>query len=146
MSEVERRLEDLGLAVPAEVKLPPGIEIPFRWVRTRGNRAFVSGHGALTPDGSLAGPFGKVPSEVSLEEAQESARLTTLAILASLQRELGDLGRVTSWLVVNGLVNAEPGYPQTTSVINPCSELIWPCGDPRPGRTLVQPSGWLRCR
>ena len=28
------------------------------------------------------------------------------------------------WLTVNGYVNAEPGYRQTTAVINPCSELI----------------------
>jgi enamine deaminase RidA (YjgF/YER057c/UK114 family) len=124
MSEIERRLGDLGLVLPAETKLPPGVEIPFRWVRTRRDRAFVSGHGALKPDGSPAGPFGKVPNEVSLEEAQESARLTALAILASLRRELGNLDRVTNWLMVNGLVNAEPGYPQTTAVINPVSTLI----------------------
>jgi hypothetical protein len=76
------------------------------------------------PDGTPAGPFGKVPSEVSLEDAQGSARLTTLAMLSSLRQELGDLDRITSWLVVNGLINADPGYPQTTAVINSCSELI----------------------
>lgn len=133
MSEIERRLGDLGLMLPAETKLPPGVEIPFRWVRTSGDRAFVSGHGALTPDGSPAGPFGKVPNEVSLEEAQESARLTALAILANLRRELGDLDRVTNWLVVNGLVNAEPGYPQTTAVMNPFSQLILALYGPEAG-------------
>ena len=35
-----------------------------------------------------------------------------------------DLDRVSAWLIVNGYVNAEPGYPQTTAVMNPCSELI----------------------
>jgi YjgF/chorismate_mutase-like, putative endoribonuclease len=62
--------------------------------------------------------------EVSLEDAQESARLTTLAMLSSLRQELGDLDRITSWLGVNGLISADAGYPQTTAVINPCSELI----------------------
>jgi enamine deaminase RidA (YjgF/YER057c/UK114 family) len=122
--KVEARLDDLGAELPAETALPPGVEIPFRWVRARGTRAFVSGHGALMPDGTPAGPFGKVPSEVTLEDAQESARLTTLAMLSSLRRELGDLDRITSWLVVNGLINADPGYAQTTAVINPASELI----------------------
>jgi hypothetical protein len=42
----------------------------------------------------------------------------------SLRRELGDLDRITSSLVVNGLINADPGYAQTTAVLNPCSELI----------------------
>jgi enamine deaminase RidA (YjgF/YER057c/UK114 family) len=32
--------------------------------------------------------------------------------------------RVTAWLMVNGFVNAEPGYPQTTAVMNPLSDLI----------------------
>ena len=122
--KAEARLEQLGAALPAETALPPGVQIPFQWVRVRGTRAFVSGHGALMADGTPAGPFGKVPSEVSLEDAQESARHTTLAMLSSLRQELGDLERITSWLVVNGLINADPGYPQTTAVINPCSELI----------------------
>jgi enamine deaminase RidA (YjgF/YER057c/UK114 family) len=122
--KVEARLKDLGAVLPAEMALPPGVQIPFRWARARGTSAFVSGHGALMPDGTPAGPFGKVPSEVTLEDAQESARLTTLAMLSSLRRELGDLDRITSWLVVNGLINADPGYAQTTAVINPCSELI----------------------
>ena len=26
--------------------------------------------------------------------------------------------------MVNGYINAEPGYPQTTDVMNPCSDLI----------------------
>jgi hypothetical protein len=56
---------------------------------------------------------------VSLEQAQESARLATLAMLASLRRSLGSLDRVRSWLMVSGFVNADPGYAQTTLVINP---------------------------
>ena len=124
MPDVARKLQALGLELPKETKPPPGVEIPFRWIRTRGTRAFLSGHGALTPDGVPSGPFGKVPNEVSLEEAQESARRTALAMLATLRRELNDLDRVTSWLVVNGFVHAEHGYPQTTAVVNPFSELI----------------------
>ena len=122
--EVEQRLEAMGLRLPDSMKLPPGVKIPFAWVRVRGNRAFVSGHGALQPDGSPAGPFGKVPAEVSLEQAQESARLATLSMLSSLKAELGDLDRVAAWLMVNGFVNAEPGFPHTTAVMNPLSDLI----------------------
>jgi enamine deaminase RidA (YjgF/YER057c/UK114 family) len=122
--EVEQRLGAMGLRLPDPMKLPPGVEIPFAWVRVRGNRAFVSGHGALQPDGSPAGPFGKVPTEVTLEQAQESARLATLSILSSLKAELGDLDRVAAWLMVNGFVNAEPGFPHTTAVMNPLSDLI----------------------
>ena len=122
--KVEQRLEALGLQLPDSMKLPPGVKIPFAWVRVRGNRAFVSGHGALNADGSPAEPFGKVPTEVSLEQAQESARLGTLSILSSLKAALGDLDRVAAWLMVNGFVNAEPGYPHTTAVMNPLSDLL----------------------
>jgi hypothetical protein len=59
--------------------------------RVRGNRGFVSGHGALAPDGSPAGPFGKVPNEVCLEEAQASARSTALSMLGSLKFTLSIL-------------------------------------------------------
>lgn len=115
------------ILLPGELQLPPGVDIPFQWVRIRGDRAFVSGHGPLNPEGTPAGPFGKVPSEVSLEDAQESARLAALAILASLKRALGDLDRVAAWLTVNGFVNADPGYPHTTLVLNPFSDLISAC-------------------
>ena len=84
----------------------------------------MSGHSAQAPDGSFIGPFGKVPTEVSLEAAQAAARSTALSMLASLKRELGDLDRVTAWLMVYGMVNAEPGYAQTTNAINGFSDLI----------------------
>jgi enamine deaminase RidA (YjgF/YER057c/UK114 family) len=118
------RLRELGLTLPDAMRLPPGLSVPFQWVRVRGDRAYISGHGALSADGSPAGPFGKVPSEVPLEAAQESARLATLAIFASLKRELGFLDRVTAWLSVQGFVNADAAYAQTTAVVNPFSELV----------------------
>jgi enamine deaminase RidA (YjgF/YER057c/UK114 family) len=121
---IESRLDSLGLVLPAPPKLPPGVTIPFDWVRVRGHRVFVSGHGPLAEDGSPAGPFGKVPSEVSLEDAQHSARLTALAIVAALKTTLGDLDRIAAWAMVNGFVNAESGYAQTTAVLNPFSDLI----------------------
>ena len=120
----EQRLRELGLELPAEIQLPPGVVIPFQWVRVHGSRAFVSGHGPLATDGSPLGPFGKVPSEVSVEEAQVSARAATLALLSSLRRAIGDLDRVAAWLMVSVNVNADAGYPQTTLVGHPASELL----------------------
>lgn len=123
-AHVDQRLNELGLQLPSSPKVPAGLTIPFEWVRVRGRRVFVSGHGPLNSDGTPAGPFGKVPNEVSLEAAQHSARLTALAIFAALKTAVGDLDRIEAWLSVNGFVNAEPGYPQTTLVLNPFSELL----------------------
>ena len=120
----DQRIVDLGLALPAPTVVPPGLSIPFEWVRTVGDRVFVSGHGALDRDGAPIGPFGRVPSEVSLEDAQASARAAALAMFASLKRSLERLDRVRAWLTVSGFVNADDGYGQTTAVVNPVSDLI----------------------
>jgi enamine deaminase RidA (YjgF/YER057c/UK114 family) len=122
--EVEARLEELGLVLPDPPKTPPGLVLPFSWVRVRGNRAYVSGHVPLAPDGSFAEPSGKVGAEVSEEQGYEAARLTALAALASLKRALGDLDRVTAWLRVFGMVNTAPGFDRQPNVINGFSDLI----------------------
>lgn len=117
---IEQRLTERGLVLPP----PVAVQLPFPWVRVHGNRAFVSGHGPQLPDGALAGPFGKVGADLSLEEGYQAARLTALAILGSLQRALGDLDRVTAWLRVLGMVNVAPGFNNTPAVINGFSDLI----------------------
>ena len=121
---IEAKLKELGLVLPEPVKAPPGVILPFSWVRVRGNRAFISGHPPLNPDGSLANPLGKVGADVSLEEGYQAARLTALAILGDLKRTLGDLDRISAWLRVFGMVNAAPGFNQLPSVINGFSDLI----------------------
>jgi len=117
---IEQRLAEMGLVLPP----PVSVQLPFPWVRARGKRVFISGHGPQLPDGSLAGPFGKVGGELTMEDGYQAARLTALAILGSLQRELGDLDRITAWLRVFGMVNVAPGFNQTPSVINGFSDLI----------------------
>lgn len=131
---VEDRLRELGLVLPAPVKAPPGVELPFAFVRVRGDRAYVAGHGPLNPDGSLAGPFGKVGADLSPEQAYQAARLTGLAILSSLKRELGQLDRVTAWLRVFGMVNSAPGFTQQPQVINGFSDLILELYGPERGQ------------
>ena len=121
---IEAKLEDLGLILPEPMQVPSGLRMPFSWVRVRANRAYISGHVPLNPDGSIAGPLGKVGAEVTAEEGYQSARRVALAHLASLKRALGDLDRVTAWLRVFAMVNAAPGFNQTPLVTNGYSDLI----------------------
>lgn len=121
---IEARLAELGLTLPPPLKVPPGVRLPFSFVRVVGDRACVSGHGPQAEDGSTAGPFGKVGSEVTLEEGYAAARGTALAILGSLRRELGDLDRVRAWVRVFGMVNSAPGFDRQPAVINGFSDLI----------------------
>jgi len=122
--QIEAKLQTLGLILPQPLEMSPTIRLPFAKVRIRGNRAYISGHGPLAPDGSLAPPFGKVGAEVSLEEGYQAAHLTALAILSSLKRTLGDLDAVKAWLHVFGMVYSAPGFIQQPAVINGFSDLI----------------------
>lgn len=97
MSRIESRLKELGLALPPAMKVPGGMALPFPWINVRGKRIIISGHGPQDPDGSLAGPFGKVGAEATVEQGRELARKVGLSILGSLQRELGDLDRIAGW-------------------------------------------------
>lgn len=121
---IEDRLNRLGLVLPEPVKAPPGVRLPFAPVRVRGKRAYISGHGPFNPDGTLAGPYGRVGAEVTVEQGYQAARLTALSILGSLKRELGALDRVTAWLRVFGMVLSAPGFDQQPKVINGFSDLI----------------------
>jgi hypothetical protein len=78
---IETRLEAIGLKLPKPLKIASNIQTPFAWVRVRGNKAYISGHGPQNPDGSVAGPFGKVGAEVSLEQGYEAAKLAGLVSL-----------------------------------------------------------------
>ncbi|MEJ7931804.1 RidA family protein [Ramlibacter sp. AN1015] len=124
MGQVKDRLRALGLVLPPPLVLPAGITLPFRMVRVVGGRACISGHGPQGPDGSICGPLGKVGAEVSEEAAHEAARLTALSVLASLERELGDLDRIAGWLRVFGMVQSAPGFQRQPAVINGFSDLI----------------------
>ena len=131
MAVIEQRLAATGLELPEPLQGPRGFENASPWVRVRGNRAYISGHVACNPDGTLAKPLGKVA--VSPEEGYASARLVALAHLASLKRAIGDLDRITAWLRVFAMVNAAPGFNETPLVTNGYSDLILELYGPEAG-------------
>ena len=122
MGAIEDRLTGLGLRLPAPPAAPPGVVLPFEFVRIHGGLAYVSGHGPLDGDRVLVS--GSVGAEVSVEQAYEAARATALSMLASLERELGDLDRVTEWIKLLGFVKCAPGFDATPAAINGFSDLI----------------------
>jgi len=131
---IEAKLRELGLTLPEAVQTPPGMRLPFRWVRVRGNRAFISGQIPVDATGAPTGPFGKVGAEVTPEQGYQAARLIALAVLGNLKRELGDLDRVACWLRVFGMVNAAPGFTNLPGVINGFSDLILELYGPEAGQ------------
>ena len=124
MPTIEHRLAALGLVLPEPLKPPPGIVLPFQFVRVIGTRVLISGHGPQNKDGSIAEPLGKLGLNLTVEQGYAAARLTGLSILGSLQRALGDLDRIAYWVRVFGMVNSGPGFNKQPSVINGFSDLI----------------------
>ena len=118
MSRVETRLEELGLVLP-EPMTPPG---NFKLVNVHGGLAFIAGHPAI--DGSTILVEGVVGTDLSVEEGYRAARLTGLAIIASLKQELGDLDRVTKWLRAVGYVQTAPDFHDNAKIVNGFSDLI----------------------
>jgi hypothetical protein len=134
MHTPEQRLADLSLTLPAPIKLPPGMTLPFTFINVRDDRAFISGHPKQANDGSLAGPYGQVGSDLTTQEGQHAARDIGLSMLANLKAEIGELSRVKGWLRVFGMVNSAPGYDQQHLVINGFSDLIISVFGPQIGR------------
>jgi enamine deaminase RidA (YjgF/YER057c/UK114 family) len=133
MSTIESRLAALGLQLPAPLQVPPGVKLPFQFVRVAGTRAWISGHGPQNADGSIAKPLGKVGRELTVEQGYQQARAVALAILGSLKRALGDLDRVHQWNRAFGMVNSAPGFNKQPAVINGFSDLILELYGPEAG-------------
>ncbi len=114
----EEKIASLGLELP-EPTPPVAAYVPT--VRT-GNLVFISGQGPLK-DGSPLYP-GKVGAEVTLEQAQEAAKITCLAGLAALKAEVGELSSVARVVKLTVFVNSAPGFNAQPFVANGASELL----------------------
>ena len=122
--DIEAKLNEMGLVLPSAVQVPEGVKLPFSFVRVYDYQAYISGHGPQNTDGTIAGPFGKVGADLTVEQGYESAKLVALSMLGSLKREVGDLNRIKAWLSVFGMVNCSPNFTQQPAVINGFSDLI----------------------
>ncbi len=115
---VEQRLVELGIDIPT----PAPAVGNYVGAVTTGKLVFVSGHGPYR-DGSYH-HIGKVDTEVSVEQAYESARITMINALASLKAEIGSLDRVTRIVKLFGMVNSDPDFKRQPEVINGASDLL----------------------
>jgi hypothetical protein len=143
---IDDRLLELGLVLPAVPKMPAGVATTFSWVRILGDRVLISGHGPQDPDGSPAGPFGRVPDQVPAEQAMESARRAALSVLASVRGAVGDLDRIAAWAPSRALYRLSRATPRP----RPSSTASRRCSSTSsallPGSMPAWPSAWPRCR
>lgn len=111
------KIESLGLTLPA---VPAPVAAYVNCVRS-GNLLFLSGGLPIDGDRKI---IGKVPTDVTPEQAQEGARIIILNRLAVIQDEIGSLDKVKQIVALNGFVNSEPDFYGHPVVINGASELL----------------------
>ena len=115
---MEDRLRDLGYELPP-VPNPAGSYVP---AARAGALIFTAGQLPLK-EGQL--PYtGKVGREVSIEEAQEAARLCALNALAAVKAEAGSLENLSRVVKVTGYVASAAGFNGQPGVMNGASDFI----------------------
>ncbi|MEM7384346.1 MAG: RidA family protein [Verrucomicrobiota bacterium] len=114
----ESRLKALNIVLPTAPE-PVGVYKPLLEV---GSLVYLSGHGPLQSDGTLM--LGRVGDDLDVAAGRAQARQTGLAMLATLQKYLGSLDRVTRVVKLLGMVNCTADFQEHPQVINGCSELF----------------------
>lgn len=112
------RLTEMKLTLPP-VPRPIGAYVP--WVRS-GRLILVSGQ-LPTREGTLL-HAGKVGSDVSLDQAQEAARLCALNALAIAADGAGGIDNIRCILRVAVFVNSAAGFTDQPKVANGASDLF----------------------
>ena len=117
--DINNRLRELSITLP-EVKLPAGLPlVPGVAV---GDLIFMSGH-TPTVNGNNA-YVGILGGEISIEQAQEAIRISTLNCLSQLERIVGDLNRVKRIVKLTGFVASNSGFTEQATVVNAASNLL----------------------
>jgi len=118
MKTPETQIRERGWVLPGPPK-PAGSYLPF--VRV-GDMAWLSGAICLR-DGAMT-HTGFVGEDITVEEAQEAARVCALNLLAVLRGELGSLDKVRQVVQLTGYVLARDGFSESPQVLNGASELM----------------------
>jgi enamine deaminase RidA (YjgF/YER057c/UK114 family) len=114
----EAKLAAMGLTLPVTTA-PVANYVPA--VRS-GSLVFLAGHLPRSADGKVI--TGKVGRDATEKDANAAARVTTLALLATLKKEIGELSKVKRIVRVGGFVNGVDTFQSQSQVINGCSDLL----------------------
>jgi enamine deaminase RidA (YjgF/YER057c/UK114 family) len=117
---IEERIKELGLKLPSPTK-PAGSYVPFV---TEQDMIYISGQIPLESNILPESYKGKATSVVSIETAQEAARICTLNALSHIKVALGSLDRIRKIVRLSGYVNSDPTFTEQPKVINAASNLL----------------------
>ncbi len=122
MSQVEVRLEELGLVLPEPLVLPSPNRTSGVQVK---NMLYLSGHGAALLEDDTVMRRGKLGADVSQEEGYRTARALALKMLATIKHHVGDLDSVERVIKVLGMINAVPEFETHNKVLDGASDLFF---------------------
>lgn len=117
-ADIDARLKQLNIQL-VEPSVPTANFV--KTVRV-GNLIFTSGHGPDKPEGGTY--QGRVGADLTTEQGQEAARLTGIALLSSLKKEIGDLSKVKRIVKVLGMVQCTPEFKDHPKVMNAFSDMM----------------------
>ncbi len=115
---IEEVLSSLGITLPTP-PTPAGSYVP---AVITGSLVFLAGQ--IPTEAGQVKFKGKAGKDLSIEAAQQAARLCTINALAQLKAALGTLDRVKRIVKVTGFVNCEPSFVNQANVINGASDLL----------------------
>jgi enamine deaminase RidA (YjgF/YER057c/UK114 family) len=118
LGERDRKLESLGYPLD---RVPP-VGAVYKPVVVDGTTVYTSG--SVPMDGDRLASRGKVPSQVSLEDARKAAALCAANVLRNVRQHVGSLDRVARVLRTVGYVNSDLDFTEQHLVINGASELL----------------------
>jgi enamine deaminase RidA (YjgF/YER057c/UK114 family) len=118
ISPRDKKLQDLGYPLDRIA----GAAALYEPLVIDGTTVYAAG--AIPIDGDKLVYQGKVPSIISVEQAQKAAALCAANILRQVIARLGSLDRVERILRVGGYVNADPDFTEPHLVINGASQLL----------------------
>jgi enamine deaminase RidA (YjgF/YER057c/UK114 family) len=120
-SSVERRLNELGLALPKPAA-PVAAYVPYV---VTGDLLVVSGQLPLGADGKIDSAHrGKLGGAIFNEAGQAAARVCALNVLAQVKAATGNLDRVRRVVRLGGFINCVPDFNAVPAIMNGASDLI----------------------
>ena len=113
------RMRERGITLPP-CPAPGGVYVPM--VKMSDHVYITSGTGC-----KKGGKFlftGQAGKDFTVEDGQEAAKQCVLNLLANIERELGDLRRVTKIIKLLGFVSSADDFGQQPKVMDGASRLL----------------------
>ncbi|GAC1551990.1 MAG: RidA family protein [Beijerinckiaceae bacterium] len=121
MNTIEKRLAELGLALPTPAA-PVASYVPSV---LSGDLLVVSGQLPFGADGKIDPAHrGKLGATIFNEAGQAAARICALNMLAQVKAATGSLDRVRRVVRLGGFINCVPDFNAVPAIMNGASDLI----------------------